>query len=132
MCAHTHRTLNTRVFLRYSIRKQRNRNSSKKRLIYSQCTPLYISRPRPEATAPQLVPVSAGAQLRVGHLVTADGAAVVSDADLFQQSQAPVPKTHQRGGASDSNASIRTQNINRPFGHSRPTISNEHRASALQ
>lgn len=34
--------------------------------------------------------MSAGSQLRIGHLVTAEGAAVVSDAHLLQQGQAPV------------------------------------------
>lgn len=36
------------------------------------------------------VPVRAGSQLSVCHLVTAEGAAVISDANLFEQGQAPV------------------------------------------
>jgi len=36
------------------------------------------------------VPVQTGSQFSVSHLVTAEGAAVISDANLLEQSQAPV------------------------------------------
>ncbi len=36
------------------------------------------------------VPVQTGSQFSVCHLVTTEGAAVISDANLLEQSQAPV------------------------------------------
>lgn len=42
------------------------------------------------------VPVQTGSQFSVGHLVTAEGAAVISDANLLEQSQAPVSEIKDR------------------------------------
>lgn len=43
-----------------------------------------------KTSTPGDLPVSTGSELSVSHLVTAQGAAVVSDAHLFQQGQASV------------------------------------------
>lgn len=42
------------------------------------------------------VPVQTGSQFSVCHLVTTEGAAVVSDANLLEQSQAPVSEIIDR------------------------------------
>lgn len=42
------------------------------------------------------VPVQTGSQFSVCHLVTTEGAAVISDANLLEQSQAPVSEIIDR------------------------------------